>query len=41
MDTSEIVPVLVCSSCGTTPPTDEQASARLTWSRGTERGRTT
>lgn len=41
MDTSEIVPVLVCSSCGTTPPTDEQAMARLTWSRGTERGRTT
>jgi hypothetical protein len=41
MDTSEIAPVLVCSTCGTTPPTDEQAAARLTWSRGTDRGRTT
>lgn len=41
MDTSEMTPVLVCSTCGTTPPADEQATARLTWSRVTEHGRTT
>jgi hypothetical protein len=40
MDTSEITPVLVCSSCGSTPPADEQSHARLTWSLGTEGGRT-
>jgi hypothetical protein len=32
---------LVCSSCGATPPVEEQAAARLTWSRGSEGGRTT
>lgn len=32
---------LVCSSCGATPPPDEQAAARLTWSRGSDGGRTT
>ena len=41
MDTSEIVPVLVCSTCGTTPPPEQQAAARLTWSRGTDSGRST
>ncbi|MFC7595255.1 hypothetical protein ACFQU3_08070 [Terrabacter sp. GCM10028922] len=41
MDTSEMTTVLVCNSCGTTPAADDQAAARLTWSRGTERGRTT
>ncbi|GAA3698101.1 hypothetical protein GCM10022399_13060 [Terrabacter ginsenosidimutans] len=32
---------LVCSSCGTSPPPDEQSAARLTWSRGSDGGRTT
>ena len=39
-DTGELTPLLVCESCGTVPPPDEQATARLTWSRGNERGRT-
>jgi hypothetical protein len=41
MDTSEMAPVLVCSSCGTIPPPEKQAAARLTWSRGTDGRRTT
>jgi len=32
---------LVCSACGTTPQPEHQAAARLTWSRGTDAGRTT
>ena len=41
MDTSELTPVLVCSTCGTMPAPDDQPIARLTWSRGTEGERTT
>ncbi|EWT00312.1 hypothetical protein N865_16365 [Intrasporangium oryzae NRRL B-24470] len=37
MSTSETKP-LVCSTCGATP--DDEGRARLTWSRGTESGRT-
>ncbi len=40
-DASERDEVLVCSGCGTTPQADAQAAARLTWSRGTDAGRTT
>lgn len=32
---------LVCSSCGTAPPPGREPAARLSWSRGSERGRTT
>ena len=32
---------LVCSTCGTTPAPDDVPMSLLTWSRGTERGRTT
>ena len=32
---------LVCATCGASPAPGEQAAARLTWSRGTEGGRTT
>ncbi len=40
MDTSELVPVLVCSSCGTIPAPDDQPTARLTWSLSSEGDRT-
>ncbi|GAA6524497.1 hypothetical protein [Intrasporangium sp. DVR] len=39
-DTGEMAPLLICSSCGATPGPDEQAAARLTWSRSVEHGRT-
>ena len=32
---------LVCSACGTTARPEHVAAARLTWSRGTDAGRTT
>jgi hypothetical protein len=41
MDTFEKTTALVCNGCGATPAADDQAAARLTWSRGTEKGRTT
>jgi hypothetical protein len=31
---------LVCSTCGTTPRADDVPMALMTWSRGTDRGRT-
>jgi len=31
---------LVCSGCGTTPRPEDRSAARLTWSRGTDAGRT-
>ena len=40
-DTAHLDETLVCSGCGTTPPPEARAAARLTWSRGTDAGRTT
>ena len=34
-------PALVCSVCGAVPSPSEQPAARLTWSLGTDAGRTT
>lgn len=34
-------PPLVCSVCGATPSSSEQPAARLTWSLGSDGGRTT
>ncbi|HKX68927.1 MAG TPA: hypothetical protein VJN29_17045 [Intrasporangium sp.] len=39
-DTAELTPLLTCASCGTTPAPEDQATARLTWSRSVEHGRT-
>jgi hypothetical protein len=39
MDTSELVAVLVCSTCGATPAHDDEARARLTWSLSMENER--
>jgi hypothetical protein len=36
MDTSEMVPVLVCSTCGSRPAPDDEPTARLTWSLSIE-----
>jgi hypothetical protein len=41
MDTSQLSPSLVCSSCGTTPAPEDEPTARLTWSRSTEHGHAT
>lgn len=40
-DAGKATTQLTCSSCGTTPADEEQGTARLTWSRSVEGGRTT
>ena len=41
VDTADLDETLVCSGCATPPPPEARAEARLTWSRGTDAGRTT
>ena len=39
-ETAEVKPQLVCASCGTTPAPEDEAMARLSWSKSVEGSRT-